>query len=305
MPLAALMLASITVAGIQGMPFVPDYENIRQFVNNHTKETHMKPVDQFLKEMDIPEWVRNGVIMNYYGLDLSTRGKWAGFTDYGGVTYTMPFKMYDIAEYTYRVMDQAFPSEEKSIIGNRYKATGPSIENDDAFVKSLPAAAQGYARQKLMGRKLREDRTTILTSHGSVGYIQKDGDYWWNILNFKTKEQAEEQRNFYNELYEKSKRDETVRSLKQHAIQQLMKYISANREGNAERAESMYNAARSNLIKFQKASPKGFSTFTKDLMDEFEKETETNEEKMIKEALHSKDGLEIRRLFNQIEISKR
>lgn len=298
-PMVSLIVAGILVAGVQGLPGAQDYENVRQRLASWSDHAiNLPPLDLAMKQLSLPEWLRNGVLLNSTGYDLATRGKWSGFSDIGGVTYTLPAKIVDFIVYLDDVISENWPSE----VGDN--VSGTTIQHDANFVRSLPTAAQGPVRDRLMTREFRGDgKASYLSSHGGVPYTQDKNSAFevrGNQLNFKTKQQAEDQRDFYNTLYSEKKYDKTIKELKQAGIEQLLKSVNARKKGEIVRAETLEKSAKANLIKLKKISPTGFDKFSAEVLQGFLKETDTTDERLLKGMIKSHDAGRIIMILNAL-----
>jgi hypothetical protein len=310
-PLVAIMTAGIVVAGINGAPLAQDYENIRQRLSGiewDGGKIMLPPLDKVLKDHDIPEQLRNGVVLNSTGLDLASRGKWAGFTDFGGVTYTLPAKMKDLYDYLSAYISGINPSEEGT------KPSGENTKITSELTSALPTGISGLVRDSLLTRHLRGDgKVAVVGKHGTAQYHQKPpnettlglNDKRWNQMNFKTKDQGEETRDFFNTLYETKKYEKTIGTLKKTAVDQLVRMIDAQEIGDMALAKRMEENARANLLKYQKISPGDFKQWNKDILDSIQRENDTLEERQLKELVHSKSAGRIIMILNTLKTSGR
>jgi hypothetical protein len=295
-PLIAIMAAGILVAGIQGAPLMQDYENIRQW-GSQNKVFYMPPADLVMREAGAPEWLRNGVILNSFGLDLASRGKWAGFTDVGGVTYLLPGKIWNIANYLYDNITEMYPDDDST------RVQGVTVERTAGFVKSVPTMLQGVARQSHMTRDFRpNDEKTVLSSHGRPLFTQKKGEVVANYLNFRTTRQANEMQEFYNSLYIQNKRQRQISNLKSGAVEQIMMAINAEKRGEKETAGRLWKSATANLINLARLSTTSLNTLSADIRQGFSKEMDTNYEAHLKELARTKDAMRALMLIENIRL---
>lgn len=306
-PLVALMLTGIFVAGLQGMPGAQDYDNIRQWLSKDPKQklvpiqVHLKPQDLEMKELGIPQWIRQGVAMNSLGVDMSSRGRWSGFFDLGGVTYTMPAKIMNIWSYFFGAVNERTGTPGDMARGNDVATTLDAIS-------AMPPIAQGTMRQHAGTRNLRGDGSlSFLSSHGGAQYTQSAKDRpmgipaeAWNYGNFKTMKQAEDQRDFYNKLYSDNEFKQKKIELKKHGLEQMIEALSARRSGDNSKADRLMTSARDNLAKLNKISPSDYRQFANELLGGIQKESDTTEEATIKQIMHSKDVGEIKVLLQTL-----
>jgi hypothetical protein len=299
MPLVALMAAGTLVAGLEGMPGANDYENFRQWGQKHDL-FDLPPADLVLKQNKVPKWLRTGVMLNMFGFDLSTRGRYSGFTDLGGVTYVMPEKAYDIFKFVQSYLYG------KAGIGS---PVGPTVKTEGNFVSAMPAALTGYARQQLMTRDFRGDgQTSVLSSHGSAVYNQDPNDKAlglpakdYNLINLKTVKQEEQTKDFYNKLYEENKYKKDTKALKQTAIENLLKYANETKKGNKAEADRYGKLARENLLKYEKLNPSNLQSLRQDILSGVGRESDTAEESTLKELVKSRSAGEIIMLLNSLK----
>jgi hypothetical protein len=300
-PLVTMMGAAIITAGIEGAPLAQDYENLRQFGIKHDLYD-WPPLDLALKKINSPFWVRKGAVLvnNPWNMDFSSRGKWSGYTDMSGVTLTIPGKQIDIWQYLWK---ENMPDSGESLIGDKKHSVGASIDDTGQFVQALPPAFQGPARQALMTRDFRGDgRKTFLSRKGEAIYDQKPEEKIPNLLNFRTNRQSEQADNKYNLLYEEKMFEKQTKDLKKVAIENMLQAINERKMGNPKRAAELESRARTNLLNLKKVSPTGFETFANDLVQAIGKESDTTEEKMLKEVLKSKDAGRIMMILNTLKV---
>lgn len=304
--LTGLIAGSILVAGLQGMMFAQDYENFRQMANRFN--VNIKPADMVMKDNGVPEWARNGVILNSAGVDLATRGKWAGWTDYSGVTYLLPKKAFDIIDYAQGRLSEHTqqPLTLNPFTDTKNKPIGPTVEDTADFVSALPTGVKGYAQQKLLTRNHYEGRTSIINRHGGTSFTQKREDKKWNMLGFRTTDQAEMQRDFFNNLWEKKNRDTQKRALKTAVMDELLASMQASKMGDKETAKLRADAMRINFQKLKTFAPTAVPDLGKEILEGVQNESDTPAEKDLKTMAKTKDAGELKMLLRSLNrIEKR
>ncbi len=281
-PLLALLTSAILVAGLEGAPVAQDWENIRQRMMGI--DVDIKPLNLVLKENDVPAWLREGVILNSTGLDLQSRGKWAGFTDIGGVTYLLPGKVKDIYDYSYMEM--------ASVLGKNLgeRPVGADIAQTADMVKGLPNLVQPAARQKLLTIDMRNDgKTSVMSKYGKTAYTQELKEWPANILGFKTPRQADESKEYYNSLYEEKMYEKRSKDLKKHFLDQLIMSLNAESIGDKSRADALMKDAVENYRKYQEknAAAEDAKRLAHEIQESLANKTDTVEERLIKDMARS------------------
>jgi hypothetical protein len=310
-PLLALILSSVVIAGIEGMPGAQDYENIRQM--KPFKEMNLPPLDLVLKENGVPPWVRKGIVLNATGVDLASRGKWAGWTDMGGITYTMPGKIYDIVAYFMAKMEEFAPTTKPTMI-ETFKGktkstdvTGPTVEQEGKFVRSVPTGVSGFAREKMMTRHMRGDgQTSFLSTHDTAIYQQKgDAEKWLNRFNFKTTRQSENMQDTYNNIYVEQKRVKQTKALQEGITENMVKMVDAYKTKDVESAKRYAGVVRANFQKLEQSSPGASKRLRTSILTKIQKENETAYERQLRELMHTKDAGHIISLLNTLKTTSR
>lgn len=294
---AALAASSILVAGLEGVPLAPDYEKVRVWLHDGMN-IDLPPMDLALKEAEAPDWLRQGVALNSTGYDLATRGKWAGWTDLGGVGWTMPSKAYHIFKYFYLRIEESIAKTlfEKSPVG-------PSNKDAQDFVNALPSVLKGTAQDQLMSRNLRKDeQASIITGHDNATFTQTPEERGPNLLGFKSTRQAEQQRNFYAEIYKKNQYEEQIKGFKDTGMDQLIRAIDMRKAGKLAQAYELQESAKSNFQKYAKLDPSGFNNFSEQLLKGIQKESDTPKERLAKQIASEKNPGRLKMLKETLTI---
>lgn len=291
LPFYILLISSILTAGIKGMPGAQDYENIRQWpltqvIFDGTEADPLPPLDWKLKQVGVPEWLRNGILLNSTGIDLAGRGKWSGFTDYGAVAFQLPQDIYSISVYVVKSMEEHNPKKGSD------SPQGPSMRQKGAFVQALPAGAAGFARNSLMTNHL-TNTPMVMSSRGNALYSQKPErtgifhmtDREYNALNGRTPRQSEEAADQYGKLYDVKVFTKKKADLHRQIIEQIVNTLNSQREGDKEAADRHMKAYEVDLGNYAKLDPsnESWNNINAEIQKEIFKRTQPAREATVRE----------------------
>jgi hypothetical protein len=273
--LIALFAAQIVIAGIEGMPFMSDYENFRNAIHRLGDGKYdLPPVDKLLKDMKVPYAMRKGLIMNAFGYDMASRAKWSGWFDMSGVTYSLPVKIHDMGKFAYKYIYEYLGAK-----------GGPTLKDKANFVNALPTMLHGPAQQALMGSHLRKDgKTTIVNRFGKTMYVQNGtSDKIANGIGFKTNKQSEDMQNAYNKHYEEQNLKEGEAELKDAAVENMVQALDAQARGDTKNAVKYKKIAMANLNEFFRKYQTDYKGFGNRVEEAVIERMETPEEANLRE----------------------